>query len=291
MGKRTHRILGSRRRFARIALVLAAVLPLGLVFGFYGGSGLASASQTTLKPPVVITSGTIRFCTDFSSPPTEFYSTSLKPEGSDVNIGDAIAAKMNVKVVWEETAFAGIIPALLAKHCDAILSDLYIKPARQLVVNFVPYMYGGESVVVPTANPGNITGYDTSLCGQTVSTVTGTTGQTELTSLDATCTADGKSAIQVDLFTSDVEALENMLTGQSTAYTTGTETAAYYMKKDPNKLKFEGPSFGKILTGIAVNKDDPKLHADITKAVSQIRKDGIYNKILAKWDIGRDALN
>ena len=280
--------LGNRRRLARIALAVSMVIPLGVAFG---ASASASTGKSTLKPPTIVSTGKLQYCSDMSSPPLESLNASQKPMGSDIGIGNAIAARMGLKPVWQQTAFSGIIPALQARHCDAILSQLYIKPARKLVVNFVPYMYSSESVTVPTANPGKITGLDSSLCGQQVATVTGTTAQTELATVSAACTAAGKPAVGVVLFTSDPLALQNMLAGLSNAYTSTSETAAYYMKAQPGTFKFAGQPFGRILTGIAVNKGNPKLLAAIQHAFAQIRANGTYNRVMTQWGLQRDELH
>ena len=39
-----------------------------------------------------------------------------------------------------ESAFAAVIPTLQAKQCDVIMAQLYIKPEREKVVDFVPYV-------------------------------------------------------------------------------------------------------------------------------------------------------
>jgi polar amino acid transport system substrate-binding protein len=270
---------------------MSMVAPLVATVGALGVSASAATSKPTLKPPAIISAGKLQFCSDMTSPPLESLNSSQTPVGSDIAIGNAIAARLGLTAVWQQTGFSGIIPALQARHCDAILSQLYIKPARKLVVNFVPYMYSSESVTVPTANPGNITGLDSILCGQQVATVTGTTAQTELATVSAACTAAGKSPVNVVLFTSDPLALQNMLAGLSNAYTSTSETAAYYMRVYPNKFKFAGKPFGKILTGIAVNKGNPSLLHGIQHAFAQIMANGTYNKIMTKWGIQRDELH
>lgn len=286
--------MGNHRWIARTALAVTMVLPLGVAVVSYGTSASASTSKhkpkPVLTPPSIISAGKLQFCSDISSPPLEYLNANQRPAGSDVGLGNAIAAKMNLKPVWQQTAFSGIIPALQAGHCDAILSQLYIKPARQLVVNFVPYMWSSESVTVPTANPGKITGLDSSLCGQQVATVTGTTAQTELATVSDACVAAGKPAVSVVLYNSDPLALQAMMSGLTNAYTSTSETAAYFMKAHPGTFKFAGPSFDAILTGIAVNRGNPKLLAAIRHAFAQMQLDGSYNKIMSTWGLQRDEL-
>ena len=53
---------------------------------------------------------------------------------------------------------------------------MYIKPEREEVANFVPYLQSGSAVLVTRDNPEGITGFDDSLCGTKVIAITGATG-------------------------------------------------------------------------------------------------------------------
>src|SRR5262249_42279936 len=77
-----------------------------------------------------------------------------------IDIGTEIARRMGVKAEFKNTAFSAIIPALQAKQCDAILSQLFDKPKRREVVDFVDYMYSSQSFLVPKGNPKNIKSLD-----------------------------------------------------------------------------------------------------------------------------------
>ena len=114
-------------RLTRVPAACAvAALAFVLVSVFGGSSSLAAA--TKLPAGALGQPGTIRYCSDISSPPLEFYKNGTTATGSDIDLGDAIAKAMRLKPVWVNTAFAGIIPALQAGHCDAIMSQLFDKP-------------------------------------------------------------------------------------------------------------------------------------------------------------------
>lgn len=232
-------------------------------------------------------SGEIRYCSDISSPPLEFYKNGTQATGSDVDLGDAIAAKLGVKPVWVNTAFSGIIPSLQAGHCDAILSQLFNKPARRAVVSFVNYMYSSEEVLVRTGNPVHITGI-TGLCGHKVAAETGTTVTTYLAAQSRSCTAAGKQPISVQTFLRDSDALEQLGLGHVDAYGTTVETASYDMSKSQGQFEFAGKPFGRILTGIGTTKQNKALHNAIAQAFTALQKDGEYQKIMTKWNLKLD---
>ena len=152
--------------------------------------------------------GTIRFCSDISSPPLEFYANGQQPTGSDIDLGNAIAAKLGVKAQWVNTAFAGIIPALQAGHCDAILSQLFDKPARRAIVNFVDYMNSSEAIMVRKGNPEHVTGLR-GLCGLNVAAETGTT-VADFLARRARPAGSGKQPIAVQTFLRDSDALSQL---------------------------------------------------------------------------------
>lgn len=254
-------------------------------------TGGASQQGTNAAASVghLVQSGTIHYCSDISSPPLEFYANGTQATGSDIELGNAIAAKLGLKPVWVNTAFSGIIPALQAGHCDAIISQLYDKPARRKVVNFVDYMNSSEALLVPKGNPRHITGLS-GLCGLTVATETGTTISVDLAAQSKRCTSSGKQAITDQTFLRDSDAVEQLGLGHVAAYGTTLESGAYDITKNNGRYQFAGKPFGQILTGIATRKDDPQLHAAIAHAFARVRADGKYQAIFAKWHLTGDEL-
>jgi len=250
----------------------------------------SSGAAPGVTPPAIAQAGQLTVCSDISPPPLEFFDAAHKEQGSDIEIGNAIGAKLGLKVVWRQTAFSSIIPTLAAGHCDAIISQLFIKPARLQVVDMVPYMYSGESMVTTTANPKQVTGLDDSLCGLRVSTTIATTAAADVADQSKKCVAAGKSAISILTFTADTDALQQLALDRSDAYATTSETAAYYMTKQPNAYVFAGKQFGKITAGIATRKGNTALVTAITSALSQIKSDGTYAQILKKFGLALDSL-
>jgi polar amino acid transport system substrate-binding protein len=271
-------------------LAMAAALSLAACGPAAKTEAAPAGGKAMVAPPAVIKDGEIVYCSDISAPPLEFYDKAKKPIGADVEIGEALAARLGVAAVWRNTKFASIVPTLVAKQCDAILSQLYIKPERERVVDFVPYMYSGQSIVVAKDNPRRVTGLDESLCGLTASTLISTTAATRLEDQSKKCEAAGKPAIKLTRFDQDIAALQELALGRSQAYATTSETAAYYMGQKPGLFAFAGESFDKIKAGIAVRKGNSALQSALAKALQEIRADGTYDKVLAKWNLQVDRL-
>src|SRR5476651_1467090 len=111
---------------------------------------VASASVAAVTAPKRIADkGTITYCMDVSFPPLESYDPQTnQPLGFDVDLGKAVASEMGVKSDFKNISFDGLIPAIQAGQCDAIISGLFDKPKRREVLDFVDYAFLGNSVIV-----------------------------------------------------------------------------------------------------------------------------------------------
>jgi polar amino acid transport system substrate-binding protein len=254
------------------------------------GSGSGAAKAVAQVPDsALVQSGQLQFCSDISTPPLESFGPGHKPQGSDIDIGTEIAKRLGLQAVWKNTAFAGIIPALQARNCDAILSQLFDKPERRKVVDFVDYMRSGQALLVTKGNPQGVQDL-AALCGKKVASETGTTIADLLRAQSKQCKASGKPAVTLRLFLRDSDALQQLGLKQVDVYGTTTETVSFVKSKQPEQYDVAGKPFGEILCGIATRKGNAPLHDAIAKAFAAMQSDGTYHKILAKWHLGLDEL-
>jgi polar amino acid transport system substrate-binding protein len=275
-----------------------AVLLGSLAAAGCGGSSNKSSATTgattttgggaSIQAPASIKSaGKLVFCSDITYPPEESYKAgTTTPEGSDIDIGNYIAKKMGVTATFDNTGFDGIIAALLAKKCDAIISGMNDTPERKKQVAFVDYLKVGQSFMVKSGNPENITGL-ASLAGKRASVETGTTNKDFLDAQSKTLQSQGKKAIKVVPFPKDTDAANALKTGKVDAYFGDAPVVAYYIEKDPKSFAIGGTPVNPISIGIAIRKGDTDLQAAVTQAIKDIYADGTMDKILVKWKLGK----
>jgi polar amino acid transport system substrate-binding protein len=271
---------------AGVFVVLLAVIAAGC-----GGGGSKSSNATTstsggsaIQAPASISSaGKLVFCSDITYPPEESYKAgTTTPEGSDIDIGNYVAKKMGVTAQFDNTGFDGIIAALLAKKCDAIISGMNDTPERRKQVAFVDYLKVGQSFMVKAGNPEHIAGLD-DLAGKAASVETGTTNKDFLDAQSKRLTSQGKKAIKVVTFPKDTDAANALKTGKVDAYFGDSPVVAYYIERDPKSFSIGGSPVNPIPIGIAIRKSDTELQAAVKKAVDAMYADGTMNKILVKW--------
>ncbi|WP_211261377.1 ABC transporter substrate-binding protein [Pseudonocardia acaciae] len=252
------------------------------------------AEQVPTGPPKVpsdalISAHEIKFCSDISAPPLTFYDATQTPTGAEIDLGSALAQELNLKPVWSNTSFAGIIPALQGRQCDAILSQLYIKPERERVVDFVPYMYASNTLMVKVGNDAGLTGLD-SLCGRKVASQTGTTVSVFLQDATAKCGQSGRPPIDIRQFNKDSEALQQLSLGLVDAYGTTLETASYAMSRQPGVYHTAGEPFNRIRVGMATLKSNQALRNALASALGAVQKNGKYAQILERWNLSGDSI-
>lgn len=242
-----------------------------------------------MAPQRIATAGAITYCSDMTGPPLEFLDADTNPIGSDIDIGNEIAKRFGVKATWKNIPFKGLVPALLAQQCDAVISQLFDKPERRQVIDLVDYMNSSEALLVRTGNPKKIHSLD-DLSGQKVAVENGTTIQELIEGQSKKFQAAGKKPAEVVVYPKDTDALQALQIGQADVYGTTLETGAYYMGKSPKTFEVAGPPFHKILTAIGVRKNDDGVTDAVQKAVDGMKKDGTLLAILKKWQLEGDMM-
>ena len=182
-----------------------------------------------------------------------------------------------------QVGFAALIPTLQAKQCDVIMAALYIKPEREAIVDFVPYLYSGTGIAVSKNDPADITGMDDSLCGKKVMVAVGTTAEALSEEQSGKCTAAGKPPVDINRNNKPDVSIQQVQNGQMDAYLDAAETLGYYETKTGAQIQMAGEPFGTIKIGAATLKGNTELHDAIGQALSTLENDGTYDSILEQW--------
>src|SRR5262249_31355832 len=195
----------------------------------------AISAAAVTPPPSVAKAGKLVFCIDPTYPPEESLQ-GTKPVGSDIDVGGGVAKGMGVKAQWRNVGFDGIIAALLAKRCDAILAGMTDTAQRRKQVDFAHYMVVGMSLMVKKGNPHHITGL-ASLSGRRVAVEVGTTEKAALTAENKVLAKHHRKPVVIKLFNKDTDAAASLFTGKVDAYFADDPPVGFYVKN--NRAKFE----------------------------------------------------
>ncbi|MFE6965054.1 ABC transporter substrate-binding protein [Agromyces sp. NPDC057679] len=268
------------RRIAGAVAALAVAAALAACSS-PGSSGAAASGDGALG---LVKPGRLTVCTG-DSPPNIYYDENNELTGVEIDMANAFADNLGLKTELAEYAFAGLIPALQANQCDVIMGSLYIKPEREEIANFVPYLYSGTGVGVSKENPEGVTGVDDSLCGLKVVAITGATGGNGAEELSKKCEADGEKALNLTLVDEGTAAVQQVITGQQDAFIDTSEIMDFYHRESDGALVMAGEPVGKIKIGAATLKGNTALNEALDAAMQQIVDDGDYAALLEKWGV------
>ncbi len=273
------------------------MLKKALIAGLAGASMLALAACSSsdsstpaptgpakVAPPAILQAGTLKICApNDGTPPNVYHDESGELVGSEVDLGKALAAEMGLKADFVESAFSAVIPTLQAKQCDVIMAQLYIKPEREAVVDFVPYVYSGTGISVSKDKPADVTGLNDTLCGKKVMVAVATTAESLAMEQSGKCTAAGKAEVDINRSNQADVSLQQLQNGQVDAFMDTAETLGYYATKTGARIQTVGKPFGTIKIGAATLKGNTALHDAIATALTALENNGTYGKILDQW--------
>jgi polar amino acid transport system substrate-binding protein len=251
------------------------------------GAAAVTAAVAVAAAGAAVASNDLVFCSDTTYPPAESLQGS-KAVGFDIDIANAVAKTLGRSAQIKTTGFDVIIPSLLAKKCDAIISSMTVTPERQKQVDFASYITVGESLMVKKGNREHITGLS-SLSGKSVAVEASTTEQADLEAQNKVFDKQHKSKITIKIYPGDTTAAAALLSGKVSAYFADATPVLYYIKQTGGKFQTAGPQIKSAPEGIATRKGDP-LGGQIKKALAKLYANGTIPKILANWGVSQFAL-
>jgi polar amino acid transport system substrate-binding protein len=215
--------------------------------------------------------GTIRIATEGAFSPFNYFQ-GTKLAGFEIEIAEAVAAKMGVKIEWKALGFDALLAGLRQDRWDMVIASHGITEERAKAVTFTdPHYCSGGMVVAKDA--GIKSAKD--LVGKTVSVQTGTTYLENVKKL--------AGVKDVKNFPQDTDARSALLTGRVDAWVTDRFVALQAVAANPSA----GMKIGDFLfverIASAVSKGNNSLAGEINKALAAVMAEGTYAKISAKW--------
>jgi polar amino acid transport system substrate-binding protein len=282
------------------ALALAGCGSGKTTSGAKKSASVSVASNTSLHdrlPAAVKSAGKLTMATDPTYAPIEFSTNGKAYQGFDIDLANAIAKVLGVKVSIQKAQFDGILAGINAGRFDFAMSAFTDNKDREKQNDFVTYFTAGTSIGVKTGNPKHIESQD-DLCGKRVAAEKGTIQVTALTkdknddgspTLRGTCLAK-KLAAPIAVPLPDQNGVDQaVIAGRADAFTGDTPVVAYQGKLNNGQLQLAGKTADEAPYGIAFKKGSP-LVSVFHDAVTQLMKDGTYTKIINTWSLSSGAV-
>ncbi len=237
-------------------------------------------------PDKIQSSGTIVVGTAPNYPPNEFVEgTTVK--GVDIDLFNAVAAKLGVKTRWEQSSFDSIIVGVQGGKYDIGISSFTINDKRKQQVNMVSYFNAGTQWATLPGNPKKVD--INNPCGKTVSVQTTTVQQeVDLPARQKKCSGN---PIKVLPFKQQNQATSAVVSGRADAMLADSPVVAYAVKQSDGKLALLGDIYDAAPYGYVIKKKDKQFADVVAEALKQIDSEGGYKGALEKWGVEAGAIN
>ncbi|MFF3431902.1 ABC transporter substrate-binding protein [Streptomyces sp. NPDC002602] len=295
---------GTRTRLRTVAaLILVPLLTLTAACGSDAGTPAAGApvspapaddpvadvrtvdSIAALLPSGVRTAGTLRVGSSVGAPPSAYYPNGQDkpPAGQDIDIADAVAKVLGVKLERQDASFETILPALGSGKYDFGTGNFGVTAERLKTIDFVTYINDGQGFAVKTGSTTLTDKVDdlTRLCGLTIGTGAGTTFEKTLTAQKGVCAAAGKKPYEVKVFSENGAVTTALQQGRIDVVMSTINGLRYQAAQPASQSTFLG-EYHRLDVGFAFKKGSPLTPA-FQAAVNELIKNGTYQRILKKW--------
>ncbi|QOV35540.1 ABC transporter substrate-binding protein [Streptomyces ferrugineus] len=246
-----------------------------------------------LLPADVRKSGTLRVGSSIGFPPGAYYpnSSDKAPAGQDIDLAEAVAKVLGVKLQRQDASFETILPALGSGKYDVGTGNFGVTSDRLKTVDFVTYINDGQGFAVKkgsTVLKTKVTDL-TQLCGLTIGTGAGTTFEATLTAQKGVCAEAGKKPYDVKVYSENAATLTALQQGRIDVIMSTINGLRYQAAQPASQTTFLG-EYHRLDVGFAFKKGSPLTKA-FQAAVNELIKDGTYARILNKWGTTASAID
>ncbi len=260
-----------------IASVLAACgkkeepAPMAVAPAAAAASAAAPAAPAELKVAI-----------DPTYEPFTFKTPDGKPTGFDVDIANALCEQIKRKCVFVEQVWDSMIPGLMAKKYDVIISSMSITAERLAQIDFTDKYYNTPSRVVVKKSVK----FDgpASLKGKKIGVLKSSTQEKyalgELKTAGATVVSyEAQDQVYLDIKAGRLDGTVADFVEVTSGFLSKPEGANYQLVgPDLNEEKYFG-----IGAGIGLSKGDTALKTELNTAIKTIRENGAYKAINDKY--------
>ena len=237
---------------------------------------LLTTAATLVFASSVAAADKLKIGTEGAYPPFNLIAADGQVGGFDVEIAQALCAKMQTECEVVTSDWDGIIPALNAKKFDFLVASMSITEERQQAVDFTePYYTNKLQFIAPKSS--DFKADKDSLKGKVIgaqrATIAGTWLEDNL---------DG--VVDIKLYDTQENAYLDLSSSRLDGVLADTFVNWEWLKSEAGKdFEFKGdPVFDNDKIGIAVRKNDP-LRDKLNSALKAVVADGTYKQINDKY--------
>lgn len=251
------RVITQNIRYSAIILIVLASLILP--------NAANARSLTEIKK-----SGVLRVAVDGMTPAFNFYQNG-KLTGLEVDLAEAIASRMGLKIEWTVQPFNTLLLALEQDRFDLIAVSHTITPQRSKIVDFIsPHYCTAAYIITKPGGPQTIADLES----KTIAVAVGTVYYDKL--------ATYKSLQKIMTVPSENDGYLALISGRADVWVSEKEIAHNAIKNTNAKLQY-GDAILQQTNAMAVAKGNIELRQAIDKEFQALLADGSYRAMMRKY--------
>lgn len=221
----------------------------------------------------VMKSGMLRVAITLDYPPFGMVTSSMEPQGYDVEFANLMASSLGVKAELVRVTAASKIPTLTTHKADLLL-NIGFNDERAKVIDFTqPYAPYYVGVFGPADQ--KVSGV-ADLSGKKISVTRGTIEDQLLTKM-----APADAVVQ--RYEDHASTLASFMSGQSDLISFGNIVAASVIEKKPPRLPEQKFLLMNSPVRSAVDKGESRLKQRIDVAIAEVKKNGKLAEMSNRW--------
>lgn len=251
-----------------------------LAFLFVSAPAFSADIELSKKSTVesIVKAGELRVGFESGYLPFEMTNTKGEYMGFDIDMAKQLAKAMGVKFVPVNTAWDGIIPALITDKLDVIIGGMTCTQERNLAINFTePYIVVGQAILLNKKHEGKILSYkDLNDPKYVVCSKLGTTGEQAVKRMIPKATYKS--------FEAEPEACMEVIQGNADATVYDLPLIEFFQAQhgEGKTIALNQPFTFEPLA-MAVRKGDPDFLNFLNNFIRQYKNDGRWQRSYDKW--------
>jgi len=223
-------------------------------------------------------SGVLKIGSTATGVPTTFLDTeSGKIAGIMVDVGQAIADHLGVKLEVIETPWGSLIPSLQSHKIDLICAAMSITEKRMEVIDFSDPIYPyAETLLVKKDEPKSYKGIN-DIKGLNIGAQVGTVYAKNL---------ENEGVKELKIYDNIQDIMKEITLGRIDAGVVDGPVGAWLVKTKPEfkvKIAEAYVPVWQTQIGAGINKEDKDLKVEVDKVVKKLHSEGKIKHILTKW--------
>ena len=209
--------------------------------------------------------------TNAEFPPFEYLEDG-KITGFDMDLVQEIGKLVDADIKIVDMAFDGLLPALHMKKVDLVIAGMTANEERMKTVSFTQPYYTASQVIIVKEGNTSIKSFD-DLKGRRVGVMLGFTGDMVVSEIDG---------VKIERFNAAYAGIMALKADKIEAVVLDSEPAKNYVAQNKGLVLADADAEQEEYA-IAVRKNDKALLEKVEKALSELKENGTYDKLIQKY--------